>query len=145
MQTNIDEFIIACESMMIATEDYSDISVFLEDPIRYLDISSRNEKISDPDAIYCKTLDTNGIVYNSVVKACSDLVKVNAYAEAMAIYSRIIDVYTSLLDQIPSDEKENVEWAIGELNNLLMDTMKQRDDYTSKRKSMIARYSYLTK
>lgn len=145
MQTDINEFIVACESMMIATEEYSDISVFLEDPIRYLDISSRNEKILDPESIYCKALDTDGIIYNSVIKACNDLVKVNAYSEAMAIYTRMIEVYESLLDQIPKDEKDNVEWAIGEMKNALMDTMKQRDEYTSKRKATIARYSYLAK
>ena len=145
MQTDINEFIMACESMTIATEDYSDISVFLEDPIRYLDYSSRNEKFSDPDALYCKALDTNGIIYNSVTKACNDLVRVNAYSEAMAIYSKMIEVYESLLDQIPKDEKGNVEWAIGEMKNALMNTMKQRDEYTSKRKATIARYSYLAK
>ena len=145
MKTSIDSFIDTVGSMMIATEssELSEISTFVENPSNYLEVSYRNGKFSNPNVTFTSTLSTEGMLYNSVVKACDELINVQAYTEAMLIYSCMIDRMTELLDDVDEDEQENLKWSIDEMKTALLKTMKQRDDYTSIRKSIISKYSVL--
>ena len=145
MRTSIDSFINTVGSMMVATEssDLSEISTFIEDPSNYLEVSYRNGRFANPDITFTNTLSTEGTLYNSVVKACNELINVQAYTEAMLIYSCMIDRMTELLDDVDKDDQDNLKWSIDEMKTALLETMKQRDDYTSKRKSVVSKYSVL--
>lgn len=127
----------------VAMESFGDVTEFIRDPKLYLD-NSRKEHSTE--AMYTADLDTNGRVYTTVVKACDELVKVNAYQEAIKIYTTIIDhmEYTKKNNpEVTKDDEENLNWAISELQNKMMNTCKLRDEYTSKRKSVLAKYSLM--
>ena len=145
MTTSLDFFISTLDSLMVATEgsELSEISTFINDPSQYLDVSYRQGKFLNPNTTYTNALSSEGIVYKSIIKACNELVKVNAYTEALCIYSAMIDLMTELLPDVEKDDQENLKWSIDEMKSLLIDTMKQRDEYTSKRKSVISKYSVI--
>jgi hypothetical protein len=88
-----------CESIIdglnglltVAEEGYSDISQFIEDPETYLNITYRSEDLKGKSVLYTTPLSTGGEVFTSIDKACQELIKVNAYTEALAIYQSFID------------------------------------------------------
>lgn len=137
-QNIIDEL----EAYMIpATEEYSDISIFFEDDFFYLESYHKNH----PDEFYVEPLGIDGIVSNSIIKAGKDLVKVNAYTEALLIYQSFIEKLEILAEDIDKRDKSILKNTIDVIQGLVLDTMKEREEYHSKRKSIIAKYSYLTK
>lgn len=141
---NIGDFFKEIDPSFIAQEEYSDISTFVDDPVNYLDITSREIRFSNPDAIYTEVLNTDGKLYMSVDRACNELIKVNAYNEAIALYSYLINVMKQLSSKnISKDDTDNLNWSIDETKTKLLKTIALRDDYTSKRKSIVALYSDL--
>lgn len=143
---SILDIIDSFDGMNIATEELSDVSMFFKDPSQFLDIEYRENKASNPDILYTADLDTGGKVFTSVVKACTELVKVNAYQEALLILSQTIDKMKMLReDNLGKDDNENLDWSINELKTMVLKTSQARDEYTSKRKSVLAKYSLLYK
>ena len=127
----------------IALEEYSDLSVFCDDPVNYLDVTYRQMQFTNKDCIYTETLKTDGLVYSSIIKACNDLTKVNAYQEAILIYTKMISIFEKLKKTASKEDADNLQWSIDEMKSLLMKTIQMRDEYSSKRKAIISRYSEL--
>lgn len=128
----------------IATESFGDASNFLRDPYIYLDRS--NSSNPDKNGLYTSDLDTNGCVYTTITKACDELVKVNAYQEAIKMLTTFIDLMNDIKknnEHVTPDDIENLNWSISEVQNKTMDVCKMRDEYTSKRKEILAKYSLL--
>lgn len=141
---NIGEFFKDIEPSLIAQEEYSDISTFVEDPINYLDITSREMRFSNPNTLYTDVLNTDGKLYMSIDRACNELIKVNAYNEAIALYSYLVNILKRLITKnISKDDIDNLNWSIDEARSKVLNTIALRDEYTSKRKSVVARYSDL--
>jgi hypothetical protein len=142
---------IICESIInglddlltVAEEGYSDISQFMSDPENYLNITYRNADIHGDATLYTAPLSTGGEVFVTIDKACQELVKVNAFTEALAIYQSFLDTIYSIRDGLSKQELQNLDWTIDEVKSKILEIMKDRDEYTSKRKSTIARYSAL--
>lgn len=127
--------------MIPATEEYSDISIFFKDDFFYLESYHKNH----PDEFYTEPLGIDGIVSNSIIKAGKDLVKVNAYTEALLIYQSFIEKLEILSEDLGKQDKTVINNTIDVIQGLVLNTMKEREEYQSKRKSIIAKYSYLTK
>lgn len=141
---NIGEFFKDIAPSLIAQEEYSDISTFVEDPINYLDITSREMRFSNPNSLYTEVLNTDGKLYMSIDRACNELIKVNAYNEAIALYSYLVNILKRLSTKnISKDDINNLNWSIDEARSKVLNTIALRDEYTSKRKSVVARYSDL--
>ena len=102
-------------------------------------------RFKNPEALFTEDLKTDGKVYTSVISACNELVKVNAYTEALAIYAKFIEIIEELIKTSSKEDKDNLEWSMNELKSSLLKVMKSRDDYTSKRKAVLAKYSDLIK
>lgn len=139
----------ACESiynglnrlLTIANENYSDISQFLEDPEGYLDGSYQ----SKDDSLYTTPISTGGITFTSIDKACNELIKVNAFTEALYIYQTFMEQLESIRIGVSKDDEKNIEGTIKEIKKRILNTMKMRDDYISLRKSTLAKYSAIIK
>lgn len=127
--------------MLPATEDYSDISIFFSDEELYLQGYHKN----NPGEVYTEPLGVNGIVFNSVKKAGKELISVNAYTEALRIYQTFIEKLELILDDLGKSERGNIENSIDVLQGMVLDSMKARDSYHSRRKSIISKYSGLVK
>lgn len=127
--------------MLPANEAYSDVSLFFKDDEFYLESYHKN----NPGEVYTEPLGMEGIVCNSVIKAGKELTKVNAYTEALLIYQTFIDKLEKMSEGLNKQDKRNLENSIDIIQGLVLNTMKERDEYQSRRKSVIARYSGLTK
>ena len=130
----------------IAMEAVSEITTFIDDPMTYLLNEFNRSKNKSPrpnDILLSDVIHVDGKVYAEINKAGSELRKVNAYSEAISLYDKAISTIEGIMNEIPSKEKEIVEYTINELKMSLLDTIKERDDYTSRRKSIIAKYSIL--
>lgn len=142
MDDRYQNIIFGLDSLMLpANESYSDISLFFKDDYFYLESYHKN----NPGEVYTEPLGIDGIVCNSVIKAGKELTKVNAYAEALLIYQTFIDRLENMSEGLNKRDKNNIENTIDIIQGLVLDVMKERDEYYSKRKSVIARYSELTK
>ena len=71
--------------------------------------------------------------------------KVNAYTEALLIYQSFIEKLEILSEDLGKQDKTVINNTIDVIQGLVLNTMKEREEYQSKRKSIIAKYSYLTK
>lgn len=129
--------------LTVAEEGYSDISQFIEDPETYLNITYRSEDLKGKSVLYTTPLSTGGEVFTSIDKACQELIKVNAYTEALAIYQSFIDTVEGIKEGLSKQELQNLDWSIDEVKRKILEVMKERDEYTSRRKATIARYSAL--
>lgn len=129
------------ELLTVADENYSDISQFLEDPERYLNDFYNGIN----DNLYTTPISTGGNSFLSVDKACAELIKVNAFTEALYIYQTFMDRLESIKSGLAKDDVQNVNGTIDELKKRILDTMKTRDDYVSLRKSTLAKYSAIIK
>lgn len=127
--------------MLPATEDYSDISIFFKDEDFFLSSYHKN----NPEETYTEPLGVGGIVHNSVLKACKELVSVNAYTEALRIYQTFIDKLECIADGLDKRNVSNIQSSIDVMQGMVLETMKQRDSYYSRRKSIISKYSGLAK
>jgi hypothetical protein len=126
-----------------AQEEYSDISQFFSDPDNYLDITYRTEESHNSNILYTAPISTGGMVYTTIDKACQELIKVNAYTEALALCQSFLDKIESIKENLAKEDLQNVNWSEDEIKKSILNIMKMRDDYTSLRKSTIARYSAL--
>lgn len=145
MSSILDEIMSFIDEDSSAMESVSDVSTFLKDPDTYLQVTYQSNRLSDEDALYTGSLDTNSEIYNSVETACKELISVHAFTEAIAIYDHMIDKCSAILSTVSKVDKENLEWTINEFKSSLLNTMKLRDEYTSKRRSIIAKYQDLIK
>lgn len=142
MDDRCQNIITGLDSLMLpANEEYSDISLFFKDDDFYLESYHKN----NPGEIYTEPLGMEGVVCNSVIKAGKELTKVNAYTEALLIYQSFIDKLEQTSEGLNKQDKRNLENSIDIIQGLVLNTMKERDEYHSKRKSVIARYSELIK
>lgn len=142
---SITAFIDELDSYQIATEsgEMLEVSPFFEKTDDYLDMVYRNELMKDKSYLYTDTLSSDSKLYTAIETVCNDLIKVNAYTEALSIYSKYIDIITETIKKLPSSEKDNLQWTLDELKNSLIRTIGLRDEYTSNRKSILAKYSDL--
>lgn len=133
----------------VAIEALSDITLFIDNPDFYLETTNRNLKFEgDPrDIDYTEVMHSDGKLYCSIVAVCNDFVKVNAYTEAIRLYTAMIDKFTEFSkdSSLTKDDVEALNWSIAELKNNLMGVISARDDYNSKRKSVLAKYEDLLK
>lgn len=142
MDDRCQNIINGLDSLMLpANEEYSDISLFFKDDDFYLESYHKN----NPEEIYTEPLGIEGVVANSVIKAGRELTKVNAYTEALLIYQSFIDKLEMVSEGLDRFDRGNIQNTIDTIQGFVLDTMKERDEYHSKRKSIIARYSGLTK
>lgn len=130
------------DSLMIpAMEEYSDISIFFKDSDLYLEGYGKN----NPGETYTEPLSMDGIVCASVIKAGKELVNVNAYTEALRIYQSFIDKLEEISDGLGKQDRQNIEITVDIIQGLVLNTMKARDSYQSRRRSIISKYSGLVK
>lgn len=142
---SIDAFINELDTYKIANEsgEMLELAPFFERTDEYLDIIYKNELFKNKSYLYTDTLVADGRLYNAIETVCNDLIKVNAYTEALLIYSKYIDIITDTIKKMPASEKNNLQWTLDELKNALIRTIGLRDEYTSNRKSVLAKYSDL--
>ena len=141
----VDSLIQAIDDMIIADESLSDISIFMENPDYYLDMTKK-KNVLDENNSYASALDIDGELYLSIEKACNELVKVNAYQEAISIYEEMIKICKELKDHVTKNsDKTILNTTIDEFKTSIMQVMKQRTQYTSRRKSILGKYSDIIK
>lgn len=132
-------------SLDIATESISDITTFIDNPDFYLEATNKKTSFEGEHRSYVEALQTGGRLYQSIITIGNELIRVNAYAEAIRLYSAMIDRFTifSKDSDLTKDDVEEIKWSISELKTTLMNVLSLRDEYNSKRKSVIAKYSDL--
>lgn len=142
---SLTAFINELDSYHIATEsgELLDVSPFFEKTDEYLDMIYRNELFKNNEYLYTDTLSSDSKLFKSIESICNELISVNAYTEALTIYSKYIDIISATIEKLPSSEKKNLQWTLDELKNSLIRTIGLRDDYTSNRKAILAKYSDL--
>lgn len=128
-----------------ATEEYSDISGFMTDSMNYLEVMERKNSRSREESLFTEPVSTGGIVTESVDKACQDLIKVQAYTEALYIAQKYMDKLIDLVGYVSKEEQKNLAITVDEMQEKILDMVKLRDEYTSKRRSVISRYATLLK
>ena len=134
------------ETEEVVMESVSDITPFIDDPESYLVAMYRNYSSKSRNPEECQLTDilhVDGLLYCSIRKAGNDLNKVNAYDSTLVIYNKMVEIMTSLLDAIPKTEKETLQYSIDDMKEAILDTIKERDEFTSKRKATLAQYSIL--
>lgn len=142
MKARCQEIMDSIDAYMLpATEEYSDISIFFKDQDFYLESYHKN----NPEEFYTEPLGYRGIVCDSIIKAGRELTKVNAFTEALLLYQSFIDRLEIIGDGLNRQEKAILENTVDMIQGIVLDTMRARDDYQSKRKATIARYSSLIK
>lgn len=142
MKDRYQQIMDSIDSFMLpAIEEYSDISVFFKDQDLYLDSYHKN----NPEELYTEPLGYKGIVCDSIIKAGRELTKVNAFTEALLLYQTFIERLEIIGDGLARQEKAILENTIDVMQGIVLDTMRARDEYHSKRKATIARYSSLIK
>lgn len=128
----------------LAKEALSDVSTFLDDPEQYLVINHRENKMRFGKAAYTSSIDVGGELYNSVERVCKELRSVNCYQEAIELYQNLIcRLQDFLTEPISKEDKDNIEFTINEFKSELLNVMKDRDEYISKRNSILGKYSLL--
>ena len=146
---NILNELLQSDDTIIATEALSDIAMFIENPDLYLEVTNRELKFQNDnnDIAYTEVLHTDGKVYASIVSIGNELVRVNAYAEAIKLYTAMIDKFTEFSkdSMLTKDDVESLNWSIAELKSALMKVLSDRDEYASKRKGVLGKYSDLLK
>lgn len=129
-----------------ATESLSDISTFLDDPEQYLMVTYRENKIKYGDGLsYTYTLGVGGDLYNSIERVCKELRNVNCYQEVIQLYNILIHRLECFLkeESLSNDDKETIDFAINEFKSELLNVMKERDEYLSRRNAILGKYSLL--
>lgn len=129
----------------MVTESYSDISIFLSESETYLDGIYNKNKSGDPDAAYTLPISSGGEVTMSIMKACKDLISVKAFTEALFIYQTYLDRLEDLKENLKQDDIMVIQDTIGCIQGEILNTVKERDDFYSNRKSILARYSGIIK
>lgn len=133
------------DTSKVANESLSDITSFLENPDLYLEVTNRNLKFQndDKDIEYTEVMHTDGQLFTSIVSIANDLIRVNAYTEAIRLYTAMIDRFTEFSkdSMLTKSDVDAINWSISELKNALMSTISSRDEYTAKRKSVLGKYS----
>lgn len=130
------------DRMMIATESLSDVGVFMENPTYYLETSTKRY----PGASFVEELNTDGSLYLSVDNICSELLRVQAFQEAISIYERMIEICKELTGEVTSKKEKNVLiQTMDDFQCSIVDIMRQRNEYTSKRKAVLGKYSDIIK
>ena len=81
----------------------------------------------------------------SIDKACSELITVKAFTEALYIYQSFMDHLESIKSGLSKDDVKNIDGTIEEIKKRILNTMKVRDDYISLRKLTLAKYSAIIK
>lgn len=139
MKDKCQSIIDDIDKMMIrpANESYADIAQFFVNQDAYLQ-HSYNKQL---DKLYTEPLSTGGIVYQSIAKACNDMINVHAYTEALMIYDKFIQRLENLAEDFTGEDRENIRNTISDIKGMVLETLKARDDYLAKRKSILAKYS----
>lgn len=134
------------ENPSVATEAmYGDVLSFLKDPDNYLDLSWAKCKYDQNDPLYTDYIRADGRITCSVFKICTELTKVNAYTEALAILDYYLKEMKRIFDEVAKEDQENIRYAIDLIQEKILDTMEQREEYTSNRKATLSRFSDLLK
>lgn len=129
-----------------AYEAFSDMSQFLDNPENYLSVTFRDQQMhGSEEKLYSAPIATGGEIFAEVRSACQELIKVNAYNEALVICQRFLDKLNETKTGLSKDDVTNIDWSIAEMEKLLLNIKKQRDDYTSLRKATIAKFSMILK
>lgn len=133
----------------IAMEALSDITMFIDNPDFYLEVTNRNLGFqnSNSDIEYTEVMHTDGKLFASIVSICNEFVKVNAYTEAIRLYTAMIDKFTEFSkdSSLSKNDVDALNWSIAEMKDLLMKVIAERDEYNGKRKGILAKYSDLLK
>ena len=145
MNTDINEFINVLESFTIANEDYSDLYMFITRPNVYLDDLYDKNSILDEDYLYTTQLATGGDIYISAIKACNELIKVGYYDEAYLICEKMIKLMNKLLKSTSKVDIDILKDSIKEMRSFMVNIIKQKEEYESKRKSIYAKYESILK
>lgn len=137
--TEIDSIIKGLDQMIIhpTCESYTDIYQFFTNADVFLPILHR----SSPDELYTKPLSMGGNIYLSIEKACQELNRVNAYMESLTIYNAFLQKLEEIKKELDGEERLNVQMSIDGIQESILKTMQLRDQYTSKRKEILAKYS----
>lgn len=137
--TDYDSFMEELDRMIIhpTCESYTDIYQFFTNADVFLPILHR----ASPDDLYTKPLGMGGNIYLSVDKACQELNRVNAFAESLMIYNTFLQRLEKIKKELDGEEKINIQMSINGIQEAILKTMQLRDQYTSKRKEVLAKYS----
>ena len=127
----------------IGLESYADVPVFLEDPEGYLDYNSK--KAENSNKMYTEPLSTGGEVYIQIEKACKELMSVNAYTTAIAVYQNFEKDLESIRKIVKTEEQMNIDDSISQVKINIIEAIKQREEYNSKRKAVLSKYSSIIK
>lgn len=128
-----------------ATESLSDVSAFLDDPEQYLMVTYRENKIKYGDGLsYTYTIGVGGDLYNSIERVCKELRSVNCYQEVIQLYNTLIHRLELFLEEsLSNEDKETIDFVINEFKSELLNVMKERDEYLSRRNAILGKYSLL--
>ena len=143
----IHDIMNSIDEPIIATEALSDITLFIENPDLYLEVTNRNLGFQNDnkDITYTEVMHTDGKLFVSIVNIANELVRVNAYTEAIRLYTSMIDKFTEFGkdSSLSKDDVESINWSISELKDNLIKVIADRDEYTAKRKGILGKYSDL--
>ena len=131
--------------MNIATEaSYGEVLTFLKNPDDYLDNNWARDKYQE-GLIYTERLRSDGSITCSIKKMGSELLKVNAYTEAIAIYSSFLDHLKRIQAEVAKVDKDNIRSTIDDIQACILKAVTAREEYTSNRKSILSRFDSVLK
>lgn len=130
-------------SYLIGNESYADVPVFLEDPEGYLDYNSK--KTENSNKMYTEPLSTGGEVYIQIERAGKELMSVNAYTTAIALYQAFEKDLETIRKIVKAEEQMNIDDSISQIKINIIEAIKQREEYNSKRKAILSKYSSIIK
>lgn len=137
--------IVNNESVSVANEFYyGDVLAFLKDPDAFLDGKWTSGKFND-DYLYTDLINSDGSITNSVKHMGYELIKINAYTEALAIFEGYLDMVKRIFNEVSKEDKDNIKYVIDDMQKEILDTIEKREEYTSNRKATLARFDDILK
>lgn len=132
-------------SVSIANEaSYGNVLAFLKNPDEFLDNNWASDKYQE-GLLYTETLRDDGLITCSIKKVGSELLKVNAFTEAIAVYTEYLDQLKRIQSEVAKKDKDNLQYTIDGIQKCILDAVTAREDYTSNRKAIMARFDSILK
>jgi len=123
---------------------YGDAITFLKEPDNYLDQKWATDKYQD-GALYTSYLSQDGAITCNINRIGNELLKVNAYTEALALYSKYLESVKKIYEEVSKKDKDNLSGTIDMFQRNILDTVEAREEYTSNRKATLARFEDIIK
>lgn len=132
-------------SLAVANEFYyGDVLAFLREPDTFLDGKWATGKLDD-DYLYTDWIRSDGSITCSIRHIAYDLIKVNAYTEALAIFEGYLELIKKIYNEVSKEDKDNIKYVIDDMQREILETISKREEYTSNRKATMARFDDIIK